>query len=294
MTEIPATPLELIEWTHGKFEKAGLFYGHGTDNAYDEAVYLVLRGLGLDLDPLQEELNRRLGGKAAMEVMRLVNDRITLRKPVAYLINEAWFAGMPFYVDERVLIPRSPMAELIEDRFAPWIEEDKVKRILDIGTGSGCIAIACALAFPAATVDAVDISIGAEEVARRNVDKYKLADRVKVLHSDLFQSLEGRRYDIIIANPPYVSTREYRELPEEYRHEPVAGLEAGEDGLDVVRRILAQSRSHLNDNGILVVEVGNSQEALVRAYPDLPFTWLEFEHGGEGVFLLTAEQVGGQ
>lgn len=293
MTEIPATPLELIEWTQGKFEKAGLFYGHGTDNAYDEAVYLVLRSLGLEFDALEEELNRKLVKKAAMEVMRLVNDRITLRKPVAYLINEAWFAGLPFYVDERVLIPRSPIAELIEERFSPWVEEEKVKRILDIGTGSGCIAVACALAFPAATVDAVDISVGAEEVARINVEKHGLVGRVEVLHSDLYQSLEDRRYDIIIANPPYVSTREYRELPEEYRHEPVVGLEAGEDGLDIVRRILAESRPHLNDNAILVVEVGNSQEALVQAYPDLPFTWLEFERGGEGVFLLTAEQLAG-
>lgn len=293
MSDIPVTPLELIKWAHKEFEKAKLYYGHGTDNAYDEAVYLVLRSLGLEFDAPDEELNKALDKKTSMEVMALVNDRITLRKPVAYLINEAWFAGLPFYVDERVLIPRSPIAELIEDRFSPWIEADKVKRILDIGTGSGCIAIACAMAFPAATVDAIDISLDAEEVARMNVEKYGLNDRVNVLHSDLYQSLKDRRYDIIVANPPYVSTQEYRELPEEYRHEPVIGLEAGEDGLDIVRRILSETKLHINDNGILVVEVGNGQDAVVQAYPDMSFTWLEFERGGDGVFLLTAEQLDG-
>ena len=265
MSEVPATPLELIKWAHREFEKANLYYGHGTDNAYDEAVYLVLRALDIEFDAPDEELNRSLDKKSGMEVMALVNDRITLRKPVAYLINEAWFA--------------------------PWIEEDKVKRILDIGTGSGCIAIACALAFPGATVDAVDISLDAEEVARINVEKYGLGDCVSVFHSDLYQNLKGRRYDVIVANPPYVSTREYRELPEEYRHEPVIGLEAGEDGLDIVHRLLAESKPHMHDNGILVVEVGNGQEAVMQAYPGMPFTWLEFEHGGDGVFLLTAEQL---
>lgn len=291
VSTVPATPLALITWAHKEFEKAHLCYGHGTDNAYDEAVYLVLRSLGLEFDVPDEILNQTLDEKTAMKVMALANDRITLRKPVAYLINEAWFAGLPFYVDERVLIPRSPIAELIEERFSPWIEEDRVKRILDIGTGSGCIAIACALAFPGAVVDAVDISLDAEEVARVNVEKLGAGGRVNVLHSDLYQNLKGRRYDIIIANPPYVSTGEYMALPEEYRHEPVIGLEAGADGLDVIRRILMETKPHLNDHGILIVEAGNSQDAVARVFPDLPFIWLEFERGGEGVFLLTADSL---
>ena len=291
-TRNPAnTPRRLIREAARRFRRARLHYGHGTGNALDEAAYLVLGALDLPFDCTDEDLNRRLDAGACARVECLIERRIEERRPVAYLIGKAWFAGLPFIVDERVLVPRSPVAELIEERFAPWLEEKLVKRILDIGTGSGCIAIACAYAFPQADVDAVDVSPDALKVAEANVRRHGVVQRVRCIESDLFEAVTGESYDLVVANPPYVSAAEYAGLPPEYRHEPGAGLEAGPDGLDLVRRILTEAPAHLNPEGILVVEVGSAREALVEAYPQLPFTWLEFERGGEGVFLLQREQL---
>lgn len=268
-----------------------MYYGHGTDNPFDEAVYLVLRALALPFDVDDAVLDAPITGEERRRVMVLVERRIQLRLPVAYLINEAWFSGLPFYVDERVLVPRSPIAELIEERFSPWLQESAITRILDIGTGSGCIAVACALAFPHARVDAVDSSSAALAVADRNIVHYQLSDRVRLLQSDLYAALGAQRYDVIVANPPYVSANELSHLPPEYRHEPLPALHAGEGGLAVVRRLLTHTRPHLEGHGVLIVEVGNRQDAVSQAFPDLPFIWLEFERGGEGVFLLRATDL---
>lgn len=289
--EGPETPSQFISWAEQRFDEAGLYYGHGTNNARDEAAWLVLGALGLLFDPDDELPGQTLEPALQKRLVDLVNRRIKERIPVAYLLNEAWFCGLPFYVDERVLIPRSPVAELIEERFCPWIEPDRVRRILDIGTGSACIAVASALAFPAARVDALELSSAALDVARKNVQKYGLEQRLTIHQSDLFEKAAGQNYDIIIANPPYVDAEDMRRLPAEYLHEPGQALAAGEDGLELVRRILEQSADYLTESGILVVEVGNSQVALERAFPQVPFLWLEFELGGHGVFLLTAEQL---
>jgi len=224
-------------------------------------------------------------------VTELLERRIAERVPLPYLTHEAWFAGLRFYVDERVLIPRSPFAELLERRFAPWIEPRRVARILDLGTGSGCIALAAAKAFPRARVDAVDIDTGALEVAAINRRRLRLTRRVRLIESDHFAALSGESYDIIASNPPYVGTREMRGLPREYRHEPRVALESGREGLDSVGIILHHAARHLRPRGLLVVEVGNTERVLQRAYPRMPFTWLDFERGGGGVFLLTREQL---
>ena len=271
---------------------AELHFGHGTDNAIDEAAALTLHALHLPPDLSAEYLQARLTPPEQQAVLHLLQQRIVQRKPAAYLTQRAWFMGLPFFVDERVLVPRSPLAELIERHFAPWLSDSRqVESILDLGTGSGCIGIACAYSFPDARVDLVDISADALEVARRNVVDHGLEDQVEVIQSDLFSALKGRCYDVIISNPPYVGLTELDQLPAEYHHEPRLGLLAGVEGLDVVVGILRQAAQFLNRDGLLIVEVGNAQYALCEALPDAPFTWLEFERGGQGVFLLNAAQL---
>ncbi len=274
-----------------RLTRARVFFGHGTDNARDEAAALVFHVMRLSHAAGPGALRKRASAKQQARVEALLAQRIEQRVPLAYLTHEAWFAGLRFYVDERVLIPRSPFAELIENRFAPWIDARRVRRVLDLGTGSGCIALAAAKAFPRARVDAVDIDSGALEVAAINRRRLRLTRRVRLIESDHFAALSGESYDIIASNPPYVGTREMRGLPSEYRHEPRLALESGRQGLDSVEIILRRAVSHLRARGLLVVEVGNTERALRRAYPRLPFTWLDFERGGGGVFLLTREQL---
>jgi ribosomal protein L3 glutamine methyltransferase len=282
---------DYIRFAASQFNEVGLFFGHGTDNAWDEASTLVLRSLHLPHDIPATVLDANLTSDEQKKLSSLIGRRASERIPVPYLTHEAWFAGMPFFVDERVLIPRSPIAELILNQFSPWIAEESVENILDLCTGSGCIAIACAKAFPFAHVDASDISTDAITVSKINILRHKVEDQVEVYQSDLFASLPKRQYDIIVSNPPYVSLEEMEELPKEYQHEPKLGLEAGKEGLDFALRILREAENHLTPHGILVVEVGNSEVALAERLPEVPFTWVEFENGESGVFMLTAAQV---
>jgi ribosomal protein L3 glutamine methyltransferase len=282
---------ELIARGARRLRRARVFCGHGTDNVWDEAAALTLYALGLPA-AAGAALGRRPVGRAGQQRAReILTRRIAERIPGAYLTGVAWFAGVPLHVDARVLVPRSAIAELVERRFAPWIAARRVRRILDLGTGCGCIAIACARALPGARVDAVDISPAALDVAGINVRRYRLTRRVRLRKSDHFAALAGATYDIIVSNPPYVGSRELRALPPEYRHEPRVGLAAGNTGLDSVRIILRQARRHLRPGGLLIVEVGNTQAAVRRAFGRVPFVWLEFERGGGGVFLLTREQL---
>jgi ribosomal protein L3 glutamine methyltransferase len=291
MTRPDKTPRALIHWGADCFDKAGLVYGHGTDNSLDEAASLVLHALDISYDQPDAVLDKEVSETDYARVVGLLEQRVNTRKPAAYLMDEAWFAGMPFYVDERVLVPRSPIAELIAAQFSPWIDPERVTRILDMGTGSGCIAIACAAAFPGAQVDATDISRDALDVARINTARHGVDGRVNLIESDIFSALGGRSYDIIVSNPPYVPREEVSQLAEEYRHEPASGLIAGEDGLDIVVQILKDAARYLASDGILVVEVGYTQAALQAQYPEVPFIWLEFENGGAGVCLLEATRL---
>lgn len=282
---------DYIRWAVTQFNKENLVYGHGTDNAWDEAVNLILSSLHLSPDIDVNVLDARLSTSERADIIAKIQKRVDERIPVAYLVKEAWFAGLNFYVDERVLIPRSPIGELIEDEFNPWVEETNVENILDIGTGSGCIAIGCALTFPKARVDAVDMSADALEVAKINLTRYGLEDSVRLIQSDLFSKLQGNQYDIIVANPPYVGLDEYNSLPSEFHYEPKEALVSKENGLQIVKRILAEAEHYLTDHGILIVEVGYSQSEVENAFPEIPFTWLQFERGGEGVFLLTKDEL---
>ena len=263
--------------------------GHGTDDPFAEASALVMQTLGLEWSADPEILDARLLPSERTAVVDLIRRRVNDRIPLAYLLNIAYFGGLPFYVDERVLVPRSPIAELIEARFQPWLTQEP-QRVLDLCTGSGCIAIAIAKAFPEALVDGADISIDALSVASVNVEHHEVHDRVGLIESDVFAKLPDQRYDLIVSNPPYVDAEDMADLPPEFLKEPELGLASGRDGLDLTRRILAEAADHLTENGVLVVEVGNSQWALEQAFPDVPFEWVEFENGGQGVFVLTAAE----
>ncbi len=281
---------DCLRWAASEFHLAGLFYGHGTDSAWDEAVALTLGALHLPWNVDPAVLDARLLPMERERIVALVRARITTRRPLPYLLGEAWFAGLPFNVDERVLIPRSPIAELIEHGFAAWFPDEPPARVLDLCTGSGCIGIATALHLPTCEVDLSDISEEALAVARRNIGRHDVGERVRAVHSDLFAALPGR-YDLIVSNPPYVDARDLATMPAEFRHEPALALGAGDDGLEIVRRILREARAHLTDDGVLIVEVGNSDHHLEAAFPEVPFLWLEFERGGQGVFALTAEEL---
>lgn len=278
-----------IRWAVSRFHAEGLYFGHGTDNAWDEARQLVVGALHLPWDIADSYLDCRLEEDELSHVQHLLRRRIKERIPAAYLLGEAWFCGLPFIVDERVLIPRSPIAELIGQRFAPWLA-GVPERILDLCTGSGCIGIACAQAFPAAEVVLADLSFEALEVANHNIEQHDLELRVFTVQGDGFQSLPEQRFDLIVSNPPYVDAEDFADMPAEYHHEPALGLACGADGLDLVRRMLAEAADHLAEHGLLVVEVGNSQCHVEALYPEVDFTWFEFEHGGHGVFGLTARQ----
>ena len=268
-----------------------MHFGHGTDNARDEAAEMVFFAARIEHAVGSDAYGRPLTARRRARIDELLRRRIEERIPLAYLTHRSFFAGLTFYVDERVLVPRSPIAELIMNRFAPWAPKHRIRRILDIGTGSGAIALASAKAFPRACVDAVDISAAALKVCRRNARRLGLRNRVTVLRSDHFAAVEGRRYDIIVSNPPYVGRAEMRRLPREYGHEPRLGLAAGADGLRSVRAIFSAARQHLEDDGILVMEVGNTEQALMRAFPRLPFIWPEIAMGGGGVFILRAADL---
>jgi ribosomal protein L3 glutamine methyltransferase len=281
----------LLERTRRRLAAARLHYGHGTDNAADEAAVLVAHAAKLKWPLTTAKLARPASLPVQIALDALVHRRIAERVPAVYLTGRTFFAGLPLRTDARALVPRSPIAELIEQRFEPWIQTRRVRRVLDVGTGSGCIAIACGVAFPKARIDAVDISPGALALARENRREHGLGRRLRLLESDYFSALAQQRYDIIVSNPPYVGSAEYASLPAEYAHEPALGLRAGRDGLDAVRVLLRESPRHLAPGGILVVEVGNTEDAVRRRWPRVPFVWLGFERGGGGVFLLTAEAL---
>lgn len=289
------TMLDMVRWSVSCFNQAGLFYGHGTDNPWDEAVSLVLQLLHLPQDlPLQtgdQLFHSRLTQDEKLKIVDMVQKRVEQRIPVPYLTNQAWFCNLPFFVDERVLIPRSPFAELIQNAFEDWIGDSEPQHILDLCTGGGCIAIALAYAFGEAQVDAVDISAEALEVAELNIHEHNLSHRVFPIYSDLMDALTGQQYDLIVSNPPYVDAEDMSDLPEEFHHEPELALAAGQDGLDLVDNILRQAPSHLTDEGWLFVEVGNSEVYMYSRYPELPIQWVEFENGGHGVFAISKNDL---
>jgi len=288
-SKIPDSLGDVIAAVARILHAAPLYYGHGTDNPDDEAVYLIGALLGLDFAAL--DASRVISGAEWHRIEQALSQRIDARLPVAYITGRAWFAGLEWHCDARVIIPRSPLAELIENSFLPWIEPTRIHRVLDLCCGSGCIGLATAVYLPGCAVDLVDIDAGAVAVARQNQARYTLADRTRLLVGDLFAPLSPERYDLILSNPPYVDAEDMAALPQEYRHEPALALAAGEDGLLLARRIIAESRRHLTDDGVLILEVGNSAAALEAAFPALPFLWLEFERGGHGVCLLHARDL---
>ncbi|MBZ0222222.1 MAG: 50S ribosomal protein L3 N(5)-glutamine methyltransferase [Dokdonella sp.] len=286
MTQELATIVDFIRYGASRFSAAGLTFGHSYDNAIDEATHLVLHALHLPHDLSPAYGSARLIEGERRTVLDLIERRVAEHKPVAYLTGEAWFAGLKFKSDTRALVPRSPIAELIQSGFSPWLDERPVARALDLCTGSGCIGIAMAAHNPDWQVDLADISEDALALARENVEFQDVAERVRVIRSDLFSGLAGERYDLIVSNPPYVTEQEFAALPLEYSHEPKLGLAAGKDGLDFALRILVQAPEHLSEEGVLIVEVGESERALIQCLPQVPFNWIEFNVGQMGVFLL--------
>lgn len=283
---------DYIRYASTRFNEEDVYFGHGTDNAWDEAVTLIMFAISLPQHMVEQVLNYRLTDDEKSRILDIIDYRITKEVPAAYITNQAIFANLPFYVDERVLVPRSPIAELIHHRFVPYISSiEEPKRILDLCTGSGCIAIACAVEFPNAEVDAVDLSIDALNVAQINIENHGLNEQVIPIQSDVFSGVEGLKYDLIVTNPPYVDQEDVDALPTEYTHEPKMGLGSGSDGLDIVRKILAESAQHLNDKGVLICEVGNSQIHVESVYSEVPFEWVTFKNGGHGVFVLTKDQL---
>lgn len=281
---------DYLRWAASRFNGAGLYFGHGTDNAWDEAVQLVMPSLHLPWDSAPDILNARLTMEERKLLVEVIERRISERVPAPYITGEAWFAGMPFHVDQRVLVPRSPLAQSIEQEFQPWLQEYP-HRILDLCTGSGCIGIACAVAFTDAEVVLSDISADAIAVANSNIERHHLGDQVSAVESDLFSGLKDQVFDLIVSNPPYVNAEDLATMPAEYQAEPAIALGSGDDGLDFTRRLLREARAHLSDDGLLVVEVGNSWPSLEAAFANVPFTWLDFADGGHGVFVLSAQQL---
>lgn len=281
---------DFLRWTYSNFNRSDIYYGHGQNNAWDESLHLVLTGLELPMDLPNDLFDTRLTLSEKQLLVGLVTERLAKRVPVAYLVNSAWFCGLEFYVDERVIVPRSPISALIEERFQGLLHSNP-KRILDLCTGSGCIAIACANVFPEAEVDAVDLSFDALNVAEMNIERHVMQDRVFPLQSDLFNNLIGDKYDLIVTNPPYVDLEDLSDMPEEFHFEPEIALGSGYDGLDITKQILAHAADYLNDNGVLVCEVGNSMVHLIEQYPEVPFNWVELKNGGLGVFALTKAQL---
>lgn len=281
---------DFLRWTFSNFNRSDIYYGHGQDNAWDESLHLVLTGLELPMDLPDNLFDTRLTLSEKQLLVGLVTERLAKRIPVAYLVNSAWFCGLEFYVDERVIVPRSPISALIEDSFRGLLHHNPT-RILDLCTGSGCIAIACANKFPNAEVDAVDLSFDALNVAEINIERHGMQDRVFPLQSDLFNNLIGDKYDLIVTNPPYVDLEDLSDMPEEFHFEPELALGSGYDGLDITKQILTHAADYLNDNGVLVCEVGNSMVHLIEQYPDVPFNWVELKNGGVGVFSLTKAQL---
>jgi len=282
---------DYVRWTLSEMNRHKVYFGHGHVEAFDEALQLVFNAVDLPWDSSAELLDAKLLPSERARVVDFVQQRCLQRKPLPYITGEAWFMGLPFTVDERVLIPRSPIAQLIEQHFQPWLGDVDVERVLDLCTGSGCIGIACAYAFDQAEVDLADLSHDALAVAEINVARHEMQDRVRIVHSDLFNSLEGEVYDLIVTNPPYVDAPDVASMPAEYQHEPAMALGSGDDGLDITRRILKEAGRHLSEQGLLVVEVGNSEVHLMQAYPDLPLIWVELDQGGNGVFVIDAPSL---
>ncbi|QJD70966.1 50S ribosomal protein L3 N(5)-glutamine methyltransferase [Marinobacterium sp. LSUCC0821] len=291
VTSTLVTLRDYLRWTLSEMNRHEVYFGHGHDEAWNEALQLVFNAVDLPWDSSLELLDSRLLPAERAKIVEYVAQRCQQRRPLPYITGEAWFMGLPFNVDDRVLIPRSPIAQLIEQEFQPWLGDVDVERVLDLCTGSGCIGIACAYAFEHAEVDLVDLSDDALAVANTNIARHELEDRVRAIHSDLFNALDGEVYDLIVTNPPYVDAADLASMPNEYHHEPEMALGSGHDGLDITRRILKEAGRHLSEQGLLVVEVGNSEVHLMEAYPELPLIWVELEEGGNGVFVIDAPSL---